>query len=111
MKKILIHALFFVMLLTSCRQDGGGPGSGEPAPQSGGQNEPAPTATEKLTPDLPEADYNGHEFKIMVTSDEGVAPYERRFCLFLASPDLWVKWSFAKRVPHKFYGRRKSPFR
>jgi len=71
MKKILIHALFFALLLTSCRQDGGGPGSGEPAPQGGGQNETAPAPTEKSVPDLPEANYNGHEFKIMVTSDEG----------------------------------------
>ena len=32
---------------------------------------------------------------------EGVAPYERRFCLFLASPDLWVKGSLRKRATDK----------
>ncbi|MCL1794140.1 MAG: hypothetical protein FWG34_09740 [Oscillospiraceae bacterium] len=33
--------------------------------------DPKQQATEKIMPDLPEADYGGHEFKILVTSDPG----------------------------------------
>jgi len=70
MKKILIIALFAMILLCSCQKGGVAQNTGAPAAQEDNRSEPELPA-ERLSPDLPEADYNGHEFKIMVTSDEG----------------------------------------
>ncbi|MCL2814070.1 MAG: hypothetical protein FWD23_05670 [Oscillospiraceae bacterium] len=76
MKKMIFAAisLFIVLLLTvsflSCapREENEG-GQVENNPKEDAQT-PEQT-TEKIFPDLPEAYYDGHEFKILVTSDEG----------------------------------------
>ena len=82
MRKIISFVLFLSVLLTcfafaACgdgQKSGEAPGGSNPVQN---QNDPAgeeePTAETKLSPDIPEADYGGHEFTVLVSVNGEIA--------------------------------------
>jgi len=71
---LLLCAIFIGGLLISCQSpDESGNNQNNPVTENSEQsdNQTAEAETEKLIPDLPDINYDGYEFNILVTSDEG----------------------------------------